>query len=190
MPALSLSLSPRLYVRPSERASEFHNGPSSPSSPGRLFVSGVVVEPRDRFGRLYSASKSESKGAWVPPPPPLLPLLSAFRPGSPAFSVSERCLDERSTTSFPITDKEPIRRGVFGQVYRIAMYRECCCVRSSIRSHTREPTAAIRNGTGGPVSLLRGERGQKERDERTCARARIKSQADFADGLIMFVPAS
>lgn len=35
--------------------------------------------------------------------------------------------------------------------------------------------AAIRNCAGGTISLLRGERGQKERDERTCVR--VKSQA-------------
>lgn len=35
---------------------------------------------------------------------------------------------------------------------------------------------AVRNGAGGTVSLLRKERGQKERDERTCVR--VKSQVD------------
>lgn len=32
--------------------------------------------------------------------------------------------------------------------------------------------ATVRNGAGGTVSLLREERGQKERDERTCVRVK------------------
>jgi hypothetical protein len=68
-------------------------------------------------------------------------------------------------TSFPIRTKNLFEAG---QVYRIAIYRECSLGAIARERKQRPPLETAR-----PVSLLRGERGQKERDERTCARVRV-----------------
>lgn len=56
------------------------------------------------------------------------------------------------------TDKELISAR---QVNRIAIHRE-----RSLGLCMKATEIAVRNGTGVAVSLVRGERGQKERDER------------------------